>query len=230
MPTAKITELIDKRDNVEIVRDELGAILLLESANQQQLAAVANKNPKDWAFRVFTERSNPWAEWVDRPDSDTDEESVPIVNIWFDKSKVDLKGSNVIEQQKYEGTFNLDCYGYGVSTATLEGHDPGDARAAFEAHRAARLVRNILMAGHYTYLGMRGVVGGRMVDGQQAFQPQIDARPSQHVVGLRIALLVEFNEFSPQVQGQPLELVSVSVVRGDNGEITLFETQFPYGE
>jgi hypothetical protein len=38
-------------------------------------------------------------------------------------------------------------------------------------------------------------------------------------VGARVALEVQFNEFSPQVQGETLELVSVQVKRTDTGEL-----------
>jgi len=228
---AKIESLIDKVDYFEMVRDQIGAILLVESTKQQELAALAGKDPKLWKLRVFTERSNPWSEFQDRPDPNSDDpadDTSPIVNVWFDRAQLMPRSSNVVEKQQYDGTFRIDCYGYGVSTATQGGgHDPGDARASLETHRAVRLVRNILMAGHYVTLGMTGVVGQRMVDSITIFQPQIDDRPAQHVIGATIALGVEFKELSPQVQGQPLELVSLEVRRAETGQLYV-ETQFEF--
>jgi hypothetical protein len=230
---ARLTELIDKVDYGEQVRDQIGAILAVESAEQQQLAQLAGNDPQLWKLRVFTERSNAWSEFINRPDPNqpTDEDDTsPIVNVWFDRSQVNLRASNVVEKQQYDGTFNIDCYGYGISTASADGgHDPGDARAAFEAHRAARLVRNILMSGHYVTLGMTGVVGRRIVESIQSFQPQIDDRPAQRIVGCRLSLGVEFKELSPQVVGQPLETVSLEVTRADNGELIL-ATQFEFAD
>lgn len=220
---AQITQLIDKTDFSEQVRDQIGAILLVEQAAQQQLALLSGKNPKDFKLRVFVERSNPWSEFLDRPDPQSnmpDDDASPIVNVRFDASKVDRKSSNVVEKQQYDGTYFIDCYGYGVSKPSLQGgHDPGDARAAMEAHRASRLVRNILMAGHYVTLGMTGVVGYRMVDALEAFQVQLDDRGAQNVQGLRVTLGVSFKELSPQVQGQPLETISIEVTRMENGEL-----------
>jgi len=51
------------------------------------------------------------------------------------------------------------------------------------------------------------------------FQPQIEARPIQKIVGARIAFAVEFSEFSPQVEGEPLEHVGITVERSDSGEV-----------
>jgi hypothetical protein len=61
-----------------------------------------------------------------------------------------------------------------------------------------RLARNIIMAGAYTYLGLRGLVWKRFPQSISMFQPQIENRAVQRVVGARLALQVHFNEFSPQ--------------------------------
>lgn len=218
---AKILALIDRADNVEIIRDEIAAILLVESTKQQELATADAQDPELWRLRIFTERANPWDEFSgETPDT------APIVNVWWDNSNDDEKASNVVERQRVVGTFNVDCYGYGVSVESDEGHNPGDETAALEAQRAARLVRNILMSGQYAYLGMRGVVGRRWRAGAQAFQPAIDSRPVAHVSAVRIAMRVEFNEFSPQVEGVPLALISVAVKRTEAGEV-IFTADYP---
>lgn len=224
---AQIAELVEKTDNFELVRDQIAAILLVESAEQMGLAAEAHKDPELWRLRVFTERSNPWDEFSSSPDRRAIEATAPIVNVCFDSCSFDRSASNVVERQRAVGVYHIDCYGYGLSADDGgSGHVPGDEGAALEAHRAVRLVRNILMAGAYTYLGMRGVVGRRFPESIQIFQPQIDGRTVQHVVAARITLQVEFNELSPQVQGQSLELVSLSVVRAETGELFL-RADFP---
>jgi hypothetical protein len=230
--TALITTLIDKVDNCELVRDKIAEILLVESAAQQVLAAAADpvKDPALWKLRVFLERSNPWGEWTDaRSTEDAGQQPIdttPIVNVAFDGWVADKKSGNVVERQKVTGTFNIDCYGYGVSAdLPAGGHAPGDEAAAVEAQRAFRLVRNILMSGHYTYLGFaRGanqVVWSRWPGNVNAFQPAIDGRPVAHVQAVRLQLQVEFNEFSPQVEGVTLKELSVVVTRGVGGEAFL---------
>jgi hypothetical protein len=217
-----IDTLIDKEDNFEIIRDEIAAILVTESAAQQALAVIAAKDPDLWKLRVFTERSNPIEEWRDVVPGTTDES--PIINVWYDNGSFPMNKGNVVERQVHEGVFNIDCYGLGLSAPDGGGHKLGDKEAALEAQRAVRLVRNILMAAIYTYLGQpkQGrFVWRRWPQNITVFQPQIDGRPVQHVVGARVALRVDFNEFSPQVTPETLELVSVDVKRTEDGEIVL---------
>jgi hypothetical protein len=218
-----IQTLIDKQDNFEIVRDQIAAILVLEVASQMSLASAAAKDPNDWKLRVFTERSNPWEQWLnDQTDLS------PIVNVWFDNENFDPKASNISERQKTDGVFNIDCYGYGMSSDNVAGgHIPGDRGAAFAAQKAIKLVRNILMASEYTYLGMRGLVWSRWPQSITSFQPQLGDRPVQNIVGARIAFSVGFNEFSPQYVPETLELLSVGVKRVEDGEIVL-EADYDY--
>ena len=96
-----------------------------------------------------------------------------------------------------------------------------------EAQRAYRLVRNILMAGEYTYLGLRGLVWSRWPQSATSFQPQLDGRAIQHVQGFRLAFRVVFNEFSPQVAEEVLEFVSIDFKRAEDGEI-LVEADYDY--
>jgi len=218
-----IAELIDKQDNFEVIRDKIAAILVTEVASQMQLATDAGKDPNDWKLRIFSERSNPWEQLL----NDQTERS-PIVNVWFDSSNFDPSASNTVERQKAEGIFNVDCYGYGISSdELLGGHNPGDKEAAFQVHKALRLVRNILMAAKYTYLDLRGIVWGRWPQSITVFQPQLDSQQIQQIVGARLALRVVFNELSPQVVAETIELVSVDVIKAEDGEIVL-EADYDY--
>lgn len=218
-----IAELIDKQDTVEIVRDQIGAILTLEVASQMALATLAAKDPDDWKLRVFLERSNPWEQFLNDQDDDS-----PLVNVWWDNSNFDPKVSTVVERQKSDTVYNIDCYGFGKSADVPGGgHIPGDRDAAFEAARAVRLVRNILMAATYTYLELRGTVFRRWTQSITSFQPQQDANQMQQVVGVRIAFRVEFNEFSPQVPLETLELLSADVKRTEDGQL-IAEADYSY--
>lgn len=223
---AVITELIDKVDTFEVIRDRIAEILKVESANQVALAQAAGKpNPNDWALRVFIERSTPWAEFQDDPESRLVKPQTPIVNVWFQRAQFDGSRGDVVERQMATpGLFNVDCYGLGVSRDHGAGHVSGDELASRESQRAIRWCRNILMSAHYTRLGFplpNKTVGRRWPDSIEVFQPEIEKSSAQKVMGARLVLAVDFNELSPQVVGQPLETVSTEVTRGVNGEVLL---------
>jgi len=218
-----ISTLIDKQDSFEIVRDQIAAILTTEVASQMALALAAAKDPLEWKLRIFTERSNPWEQWLN-DQTDTS----PIVNVWYDNSSFTQGKSNIVERQASETVYNIDCYGYGQSRDDGgTGHTPGDKEAVLEVQKAIRLVRNILMAAEYTYLGLQGLVWQRWPQSITDFQPQLDANQFQKVAGARVAFRVVFNEFSPQVEPQTLELLSVDVLRTEDGQIVL-EADYDY--
>ena len=228
---ARITTLIDKRDTFEIIRDELAAILRTEVTAQEALAVAAEKDPASWKLRVFVERTNPWEEFQEPSVTTADDplpEVPPIVNVSFDNANYDLNASNLVERQKSTATYNIDCYGYGVAADDpLGGHRAGDEDAALDCQRAVRLVRNILMSGPYTYLGLRGTVWRRFIQAVNVFRPGSPEQPVQQVAAARIAVQVEFSEYAPQVVGEPLELVQLTVTRAETGEIYLTAN---YGE
>lgn len=216
-----LPNLIDKQDTFEIVRDQIASILITEIANQMSLATTAGKDPNDWKLRIFTERSNPWEQWLNEV---TD--SSPIVNVWYDGSTFDASSSGIVERQTSETIYNIDMYGVGQSGDDGTGQTLGDKEAALENQRAVRLVRNILMAAENTYLQLRGLVGKRWIQSISAFQPAIDANTVHKVVGSRIAFRVTFNEFSPQYDPPIIELITTQTIRAETGEI-LINANYP---
>jgi hypothetical protein len=224
---ALIPRLIEEVDSLEIIRDQIAGILLLELANQQALAALAGKDPEPWNLAVFTESGNPWSVFDQAVEGKSPPPNRPIVNVSFNDDSADMSRSNIIERTLFSGVFHVDCYGCGISSRTDDGHDPGDARAAMESQRAARLCRKILMSAMYVDLGLPDLVWRRWITTRTSLQPAVDARSAPHVVALRIALQVEFNEFSPQWEGQPLELISIEIDRAENGEV-LLRADYPH--
>jgi hypothetical protein len=213
---AQILELIDKVDNAEIIRDQIAAILTVELANQ---ALLSGGQPQP---SVFIERANPWGQFL-TPTPITQ----PLINVWWDSSTFDESTSNVVERQTAAAVYNIDCYACSVSQDDgADGHLPADEEAARAAQRTVRLARNILMAGAYTYLGLRGLVWKRFPQTISMFQPQIDNHAAQRVVGARLALQVHFNEFSPQVAAVVLETLMIDIFRKETGEL-LFQAQYP---
>lgn len=201
-----IDDALAKQDNLELVRDKVAAILAIENS--------LTLSPP---MRVYSERSNPWADWTHTPEQG---EQLPLVNVSLDAANFDKSASSVVTNQRATATINLDCYGYGVSVETPSGFNPGDATASLEAQRAARLVRNLLMAAKYTYLDMRGVVMQRWISSINVFQPQLGAEAVQNIVGVRLTLEVMFQETATQVAPVGVsEFVGITIHRQETGEV-----------
>ena len=211
-----IPTLIDKFDNFEIIRDQIEAILVLEVVSQMALAVTAGKDPELWNFKVYREASNAWEQYLNQKTFVT-----PTVNVWYDQSQVDLGSSNPTQKQVFEGTFNVDCYGFGVNKGDgAGGQIRGDLEAKVNLERTLRLVRNILMSSTNINLQLRPVVAGRMTDVITSFQVKVEgSAPVQQVAAARIALAVRYFELSPQGAESTLDFLSVDVRREEDGEI-----------
>jgi hypothetical protein len=214
--------LIDKQDTVEVVRDQIGAILATEAESQKQLAETSGEDSAQWTFRTYIERSNPWAEFLDAT-----EPQPPLINVTLESCDYQMNRATIVgEFIGTEALFNIDCYGHGMGSddPAEPGHTAGDKMGCLEAVRAARFVRNVLMSAEYIYLGLRGTdkekwVHQRWIDTMTIFQPSLEGRELQQVVAARIALRVQFNEFAPQHAGMPLESVRATVKRRSTGEV-----------
>ena len=222
MATA-LPELIDKQDNYEIIRDQIAAILLVNTTEQQNLATAEAKDPALWAFEVYTERYRPWEKWLNQEADQT-----PIVNVWFENSTFIESASNISERQKCEGIYNIDIYAPGYAQDEVgAGHKAADEQAALNSQRIMRLVRNILMAAENTYLQARGLVWQRWPQSITSFQPNIDSVTTFALVGMRLAFRVGFNELSPQVPLETLELLAFQLLRDGDG-LVYFDAEYDY--
>ena len=217
-----IPSLIDKVDNFELIRDQIAGILATESTSQQALAVAASQDPNDYKLRVYTERANPFENWLN---SQVDKS--PIVNVTFSTTSFPGGVGDVVERQKAETTYYIDCFGLGVAAETATGHNPGDELAAQESHRAARLVRNILMSSEYTFLALRGLVWSRWPQSITSEQIQFNANNAVQVVVTRLGFVVEYNEFSPQAEPVNLNYVAIDFKRASDGML-IAEADFDY--
>ena len=183
-------------------------------------------DPEDYQFRVYTGRVNLIASWLEAPDQ-ADEDARPIVHIDFERHNFERGKSDVTERQHGPARFMIDVYGYGTAKATDAGHDSGEVAAEAKADWAMTLVRQILLAAHYTYLGLQGTVSERWPEGIEFFRPSRspDSPPIQNIAAYRLTLEVAFSEYSPQVVGVPLEMIVTTVYREEDGEVLLTETQ-----
>lgn len=207
--TAKIETLIDKQDNCEIIRDQIAAILAIEIGNQKSLADTQGKNIEDFDFDVYIERSRPW-ELLTSEDGD-EIGQMPLVNVVFDNDTFGGRNSNKTERQRAVGTFYIDCYAHKNKTKNMA----GDEATSRESDRIARLVRNIIMSAHYHNLGLgfaefgtgQNIVFSRQITKREKFVPDIKNESFENIIGSRLTLEVEYDEFAPQFILQDFDLL-----------------------
>jgi hypothetical protein len=166
---------------------------------------------------VYSERHHAVEKWKS---PDVNQFHPPILNVWLDSVSHSDKSSHV-RGERGLAVIHIDCYGLGIARQEVSGHSPADEEAATNAQRAARLVRNILLSEHYTYLGSPQEAFssgnqwcfGRKIRGLQIFQPEIDRNSAQRVVGARITLEAEIKLRVPEAQGQTINFVHAEVRR-----------------
>lgn len=233
-PLAYPDGLLNKRDGWEIVRDQIGAILFANAA-QQVIDAAGEPDPQIYALDVFLERYNPWEQNLNVDIEEAPGTTrVPVVNVWFTSGDFDRSaGGSSGKSVRHTANFYIDCVGFGIARDDPAGHVPGDLDAVLSANRAVRQCRNYLMMGqnHQLQLGAAeqkldppppdfGVsVWDRWVTSISAFQPEQGENSETQVAGMRLVLQVGLSETSPELTGAPLELVSLTVVRSSDGKI-----------
>ena len=194
---SEITTLIDKKDNNEIIRDQIAAILAIEVSAQKVLAIAATKDPALWDFDVFIERSRPWEALTDPDGKEAGQLKNGLVNVYFDSDGLDNPGGDVISSQKARGSFIIDCYGQKSAVNDAGNITSGDELASYEVDRIARLVRNILMAGPYTYLklgrsaGLQ-IVQKRFIIRRDKLFPDQQQMGFENIIGEKLTLSVDY--------------------------------------
>lgn len=237
--SAPLPTLVQQRivgdQNLVVVRDQIAAILLANFNNQRLLAEADHDDPKPYDLRVFLERSDCRGEFTsrdeDEPTASAKRDRRSIISISADGTSYDKKRSSPSERRQADGIYLLDFYSMGISQDSSDGFVPGDKAAVNEVLRVFGLADRILAADVNVSLGMLGVVGTAWMHKFNMMELSSDDRDRPQVervaVG-RAELHVSFNEFSPQYQAQPLELISAAVLRKETGEI-YFKTNPPLG-
>lgn len=208
-----VAELVSAPDNIEVIRDQIGALLALDMANQYVLAKEAkDPNAADYDVRVFVENDSPW-QYVDEQTPESN--PFPCVNVSIE-STGQQKGTASVGKQVMSAQFYVDVYATG-NTDSVE--DMG-AKASLKAWKTARIVRHILRAEANTYLRLRGIVGrvSFKFDAGEPSSPQSAIR----VKMVRITLGVDYVEDVPITQGVGIELVSAKIADGSGVVILEF--------
>jgi hypothetical protein len=211
-----IQTLINTSDGFEIVRAKIISILTTEIASQKALAVAAGEDSDLWNVRIFAESNNPFEVFLNNTASS---DNSPLCNVnWYDSDN-DPSSGNLVSEQAEMSKFWLDCYGYGRAASTDAGHLPGDVSAAYEASRAARLVRGILMAGEYIHLGLRPLVASRRVRRRSSNKPQSGDEAIQNICMYRLEFEVRHSEVAPQVAETILQEIHGTFTRAEDGEV-----------
>jgi hypothetical protein len=197
--TPMIPNLIDEPDVLEIVRDQVAAILSLELQNQFKLAQEKlGTNIKEFDIPVYVENGRPYESSGDKP-------IMRFVNVLLPKVTVPQVNARV-GNQKETATFFIDCAACGND----DGNFRDDKSASIRAWKVCRIIRRILMSDVYMYLGMRGTIGQRIIVSMEAGTPDYpkDNESALAYVVIRVALEVTFLERSiesPSVIMEPIQ-------------------------
>jgi hypothetical protein len=201
--TPRINELINEPDNIEIIRDQIAAILSLELQNQSTLAREAElPDYKDFNIPVYVENDRPYEASGNAP-------VTRLINVLLPKlivPKINARSGD----QKETATIHIDC----VACGNDFGGFRDDRSAAIRAWKICRLARRILMSDAYMYLGMRGVIGSRAVVSMESGSPpdrQDDGSAAFAFFIVRIALEVTFVERSIAAQNEILEGIDFEI-------------------
>lgn len=199
--SAVINERLDKPDTIELVREQVAAILYQEMANQYTMA-VEDEDPvaDDYLTTVFVENDEP-LNFVE-----SDNPLFPLINVSIDQEqRASTDSSASVNYRKSKGTILIDCY----QTGNLDGKFAG-RKATIKAWKLARCARAILESDEYTYLKLRGLVTGHEVARRQAFVPDMQ-NSALKVVVVRLELEVTYDQASPVTTGPDLEIITIKI-------------------
>jgi hypothetical protein len=181
---ALIPDLISEPDNVEIVRNQIAALLSLEFQNQYELAAQAGDHYSyDYNPRIYIENHRPY----DNPDN----ELISVINVILQKTSFP-SGNPRMGKQKGKAVFWIDCAATGNDFQDV--YD--DMCATRRAWKLARVVRRIIMSDQYAYLQLRGTVGSRIITTLEAGTPDNQGESALAFTVIRITLEAEYLERS----------------------------------
>ncbi len=200
------TKLQSEPDNIEVIREQIAALLVLDLEEQYRLAKEAeDPNKKDYDVSVFMEKDNP-IQFVEKA-----ENPFPLVNVSLESAE-QAGSTATVNRQSMTATFYVDVYATG-NTDSLE--DKG-MKASMKAWKTARLVRRILRAETNTYLRLRGIVGSVSLSFQSG-EPA-DVQSAIRVKMVRVTAKVDYTENVEITSGPGIEVISMTV-KDDTGEV-----------
>ena len=207
----QITELIKDRDNIEVVRDQIAALLSLELQNQHELAKNAGApDADDYGIEIYVENSRPY-------DTSDDDEIVSLVNIVCQEVTVPHSNPRA-GNQKSQVIFDIYCIADGGSFGNFR----DDKSATFRAWKIMRLVRRIIMSEQYIYLGMRRIVTSRTFTKMESGTPNPGAQGAKFFSVIKASLEVQFVEGFIDGPSVPFDGYEFEVIPEDGQVIAEF--------
>jgi hypothetical protein len=203
MSEAQITDLICTPDSAETVRDQVAAILSLELQNQLRLAEEKGIDASGYRIKIYLENGRPY-------NTEGDAAQTRIINVTLRKTQLEKGGNARLGKQKTEARIFIDCLACGNDSGMFA----DDRSASKRAWEIARLVRRILMADVYTYLGLRGIVGSRVIVSAESGttdKTELEKESALYFAVVRIELDVQFLECSIESEGPVMEPVHFEV-------------------
>jgi hypothetical protein len=219
MNEALVTELLEAPDNVEKIRDQIAGILKLETVRQYQKAQELNlENARDYLIGVYLEKDRPW-QLTENSDGAN---PFPLVNVQLMGYKKDNDPGSTVKRQKYIAEYVIDCYARGQ----MDNPDGDDTDATKKAWALGRKIRNILMAGFYSYLGMRDIVRRReVIEALTSTPTEVTGNIDDSAISVticRILFCVHTFEDSPQIHPGDFEGITFTATTPD-GEVRLID-------
>lgn len=200
--------LQNSADNIEVIRGQIAALLVLDLENQYRLAVEAeDPNKKDYDVKVYTEKDNP-IQFVEQSAN-----PFPLVNVSLDSAR-QANSTSTVNKQSMKATFYVDVY----ATGNTDSDGDKGMKASLKAWKTARLVRRILRAETNTYLRLRGVVGGVSLSFQSG-EPA-DIQSAIRVKMVRITAEVDYTENVEITSGPGVEVISMTV-KDETGEVII---------
>jgi hypothetical protein len=213
-----INYLLQEKDNIEKIRDQIAAILKNELVNQKELAERAGlADVADYDVSVYLEKGRPW----ELTENEQSNNPFPLINILLSESKP-MSSNKQVSAVDYTAKFIIDCYGCG----NFEINDAqemvfsDDSAANIRAWKTGRLARNILMSAFYYYLGLRGIVKKTYITEIKTGTPDNLPESAVAVTVCRITFAVDFTEKAPQAEVEPFDGILFESV-SDTGEILI---------
>lgn len=205
------TDLQSDPDNIEVIRDQIAALLFLDLQNQYELAVdKADPNAGDYNVGVYIENDDP-LQYLD--DNAEDSNPFPCVNVSLDSTDAG-KGTAGVNKQDMTAQIVIDCYATGNTSSTAD----FGTKASLKAWKVARLVRRILRAEANSYFRLRGIVG-EVGWKFQAGDPN-QSQSAIRVRMVRITLTVTYVEDVDIVSGI-LDWSVAGIVTDDKGQIII---------
>jgi len=210
----KINFLLEKPDHIELIRDQICAIVKIECKGQEKLAE-GKPDAADYRIGVWKEKTRPWQLTEDSEKKNP----FPLVNIQLMSFQADNPMGPAIGQKKYTGQFFLDCYAHGeFNDADLD----DDTDSAMKAWKVGRVIRNIIASEHYSYLGLRGIVRDWRITEGRTGDPRNNENSAQSITICRLILTIDYYEDAPQVEGAEFKEYNF-IATSPDGEVTLID-------